>query len=277
MERGNDLLNRTASRLLGRLKAVDRAPHWNPRVTVFIVVVALVNAVLYHRPLYSFAVANLDFASLGGVLILATLDFLTTFVTALILALLSPVSQHLNRRFCMLAALCNALALYFVEAYGVVLDKSMMGNVFNTDFAEARSYLHPKLLAYLLLFGVWPCWFLSRVQIQKTSMLRRVGFLFSRAADRRGLDLCQRDYLAVDRPELPQGAGSPGLKHNGVEVGLAADGRGIAKLGSDTSDHCRNLVLEGAVRDLVGMRRARAHRRPLHIERAVVPEAPGSV
>lgn len=57
--------------------------------------IALVNAVLYHRPLYSYAVANLDFASLSGALTLATLFFLVTFVTTAILSLLSLVSVRL--------------------------------------------------------------------------------------------------------------------------------------------------------------------------------------
>ena len=159
------------------LKALDQSLHWNPRVTGFIVTVALVNAGLYHKPLYSFAVANLDYSSLGGILTLATLFFLVTFVTTLIFSLLSLVSLRLIKPLCILGALCNALALYFVETFGVVLDKSMMGNVFNTNFTEASSFFHPELLVYLLVLGASPCWFLSRVQIQRTRMLRRVTFL----------------------------------------------------------------------------------------------------
>lgn len=162
---------------LATIKSVDQSLHWNPRVTGLIVAVALVNAGLYHKPLYSFAVANLDYSSPSGVLTLATLFFLVTFVTTLIFSLLSLVSLRLIKPLCMLGALCNALALYFVETFGVVLDKSMMGNVFNTDFTEASSFFHTKLLVYLLVLGASPCWLLSRVQIQRTRMLRRVTFL----------------------------------------------------------------------------------------------------
>jgi lipid A ethanolaminephosphotransferase len=165
------------SGLISRLEAFDRALHWNPRVTGFIVVVALANAILYHGPLYSFALANLDFPSLSGALTLATLFFLATFVTTLILCLLSLVSQRLILPVCMLLALCNALALYFVESYGVVLDKSMMGNVSDTNFSEAYSFLHPKLLVYLLLFGALPCLLLSRVQIRRARVLQRLMML----------------------------------------------------------------------------------------------------
>jgi lipid A ethanolaminephosphotransferase len=175
---GHRFSNWTASGLLRRLKAIGRALHWTPSISVFIVVVALTNTILYHEPLYSFAVANLDFSTFSGVLTLSTLLFLATFVTALILSLLSLVSQRLIKPLCMIGALGNSLALYFIDSYGVVLDKSMMGNVFNTNVAEASGLYHPKILAYLFLFGALPCWALSRAQVQSAPMRRRIVGVF---------------------------------------------------------------------------------------------------
>ena len=159
------------------MRAVDRVLHWSPGTTAFIVAVALANAGLYHRPLYAFALANLDWSSPNGVLTLATLFFLTAFVTALVLSLLALVSPRMIKPLCMILTLCNATALYFIDTYGVVLDETMMGNVFNTNPAEAGEFLHPKLLVYLLLIGALPCWLLSRVQIQEPRRMRRAGFL----------------------------------------------------------------------------------------------------
>ncbi len=149
---------------------------WSPRLAGFILAVAVVNAVLYHWPLYAFVIANVDRSSFGGLLTLVTVFFLVTFVTALLLSLLSLISLRLVKVTCMVAAPCSALAIYFVQAYGVVLDKSMMGNLFNTDVAEAGSLFHPRLLLYLLLLGALPCWLLSRVQIQHNRRLQRAGF-----------------------------------------------------------------------------------------------------
>ena len=149
---------------------------WSPRATNFIVAVALTNAVVYHRPLFSFAVANLDGSRSSGVITLATLFFLVTFVTALIFSLLALVSDRLVKPFCMLFALGNALALYFIETYGVVLDETMMGNVFNTRLAEASEFLNPRLPVYLLLLGALPCWLLSKVQVRRTRFRVRAIF-----------------------------------------------------------------------------------------------------
>jgi lipid A ethanolaminephosphotransferase len=143
----------------------------------FIVAVAMANAAIYHRPLYSFAAANLAFSSSGGVLTIVTLVFLSIIATTLGLGLFALVSLRLVKPLCMLGALCSALALYFIDTYGVVLDKSMIGNVFNTDFNEVRAVLHVKILGYVLFFGVAPCWLLSRFSIQPVPFLKRGAFV----------------------------------------------------------------------------------------------------
>jgi lipid A ethanolaminephosphotransferase len=151
---------------------------WHLPVPAFILAIALANAALYQGPLYTYATTNLDTASLNGLLTLATLFLLVVFVTTVLLSLVSLVSYRLLKPLCMLVAVGNAVALYFLQAYRVVLDKTMMGNVFNTNVAEAGSFLNVKLLLYLLLFGVLPCWLLTRVRIERTRALRRVLFLF---------------------------------------------------------------------------------------------------
>jgi lipid A ethanolaminephosphotransferase len=165
------------TRLLKQRMANGATWHWHSRITGFILAVAIGNAALYQGPLYTFAVVNIDYSTLNGLLTLATLSFLVVFVTALILSLISLVSHRLLKPVCMLGAMCNALALYFIQTYSVTLDKSMMGNVFNTNLAEASSFFHLKLLLYLLVLGVLPCWLMSRVRIEKTPILRRATFL----------------------------------------------------------------------------------------------------
>jgi len=151
---------------------------WKPSATIFVITVALFNTVIYHGPLYFFAVNNLDSFTLNGILTLTTLFFVVTTFTALFFSLLSLVSPYLLKPICMLACLCNAISLYFIATYGVVLDKSMMGNVFNSNLAEASSFFHPKLLLYFFALGVLPCWLLARTQVQNSSILRRFLLFF---------------------------------------------------------------------------------------------------
>ena len=147
--------------------APDRL-RFTPSAATFIAVAAVVNALLYHLPLFSFAMGNLDLSSFAGNLTLTTLLVVLLSETVLLFTLLALIWDRLLKPFCMLIAMGNAIAVYFVLTYHVVLDETMMGNVLNTDFAESSEYLHPTLIVYVLVLGVVPCWFLARVRIRQT-------------------------------------------------------------------------------------------------------------
>ena len=143
--------------------------HWQTSAIKFIMLMSLGNIILYNSHVFLFSASNLDYLSLNGMLTLATVAVVIFIVTALFLVLLSIISKHLAKLFCMLAAVANSMALYFILTYQVVLDKTMIGNVFNTNLSEASSYLHPKLILYLLLLGILPCWFIYKIRINKIS------------------------------------------------------------------------------------------------------------
>jgi lipid A ethanolaminephosphotransferase len=141
---------------------------FTPTASTFIAVTAVVNALLYHLPLFSFAAGNLDLSSFTGDLTLGTLLVVLLSETVLLFALLALISDRLLKPICMLIAMGNATALYFVLTYHVVLDETMMGNVLNTDFVEASEYLNPTLIVYVLVLGVVPCWLLAPIRIRQT-------------------------------------------------------------------------------------------------------------
>jgi lipid A ethanolaminephosphotransferase len=149
----------------------DRS-RFTPIATTFIAVTAVLNALLYHLPLFSFAADNLDLSSATGDLTLATLLVALLSETVVLLTLLALMSHRLLKPFCMFTALGNAVAVYFVVTYHVVLDETMMGNVLNTDLGEATEFLHPILVVYVLALGVLPCRLLARVRIRPTPRLR---------------------------------------------------------------------------------------------------------
>lgn len=140
---------------------------WRPTLDTlkFVALASVLNALLYHVPLVRFAAGALDLGSMSGVLTLLTLLIVVLATTAFVLCLLAALSPRLLRPVGMLLATGNAIALYFVVTYGVVLDKTMMGNVRDTDFAEVAELLSPRLLAYLLVLGVVPALLLARLRL----------------------------------------------------------------------------------------------------------------
>lgn len=147
---------------------------WTPSTTTFIVLTAALNTALYHIPLFSFATNNLDLTAFSGILTLATVLIAVLLETALLLILPALISHRILKPFCMVMAVGNAVALYFLVTYRVVLDATMMGNVLNTNFSEASAFLHPTLILYVLVLGILPCLVLTRVRIRPSPRLRLV-------------------------------------------------------------------------------------------------------
>lgn len=65
---------------------------------------------------------------------------------------------------------------YFMQAYGVLIDRDMVANVLQTDVAEARELLTWELAAWVGLGAVLPTALLARIRLQRRPMGRALGW-----------------------------------------------------------------------------------------------------
>jgi lipid A ethanolaminephosphotransferase len=163
------------SEKLNFLQYINR--HWRCGSVLFILLYSIGNAILFQGPLYHRAMLSLGAVDLGGLLSLATLFVFQFMISVVILGVISLVSNHLTKLVCILLTVAGAAALYFIISYGTILDATMMGNVFNTNFSEVAGFSHPKLLLYLIFLGVIPALVLWRVNVIPTSRSRCLLFL----------------------------------------------------------------------------------------------------
>ncbi|WP_421847166.1 phosphoethanolamine--lipid A transferase EptA [Marinomonas sp.] len=147
------------------------------RTSTFIIVLALLNAVLYNWPLLLFSLKNLDGLTLNSLHILLVVYTVIYLVTSLVLYLLFMISRRLGKAICVVLALANSLAVYFVVTYNVILGTSMIGNILNTQYSESEQFLSPKLVIYFVVLGVIPAWLIIRTSVQKTPRLRLFLYL----------------------------------------------------------------------------------------------------
>ncbi|MBU6141071.1 MAG: phosphoethanolamine--lipid A transferase EptA [Proteobacteria bacterium] len=155
--------------LITRLEVMNF--RWN--IMVFALAYSLITLVLYHKPLFSFAIANLDYHSLNGIIILAELVIMQVLSVFLLIMMMSFV-RIIVKPICIIFFLLNAVGFYFITQYNVILDKTMMGNVFNTNLGEAGELYNPKILLCILLLGVLPSIVIARVKISTISALKRI-------------------------------------------------------------------------------------------------------
>jgi len=155
-----------------KMSHVNMKDHSSWSASKFIVVVTLANMIIYHIPLYSFLINNLNYLSLGGIATFITALIALFTITFLILSLITIIAPPLTKPFCMILALTNSIAVYFVVTYHVILGKNMMGNAFNTRATEAMDLFHPMLLVYIFFLGILPSVLLLKMHINKVHRLR---------------------------------------------------------------------------------------------------------
>ncbi|HCS64431.1 MAG TPA: phosphoethanolamine transferase [Cellvibrio sp.] len=59
----------------------------------------------------------------------------------------------------------GAFSAYFMDTYGVVIDKEMLRNTLETDSHESLGLFSTKLIAYVFILGLLPSWMVLKVRI----------------------------------------------------------------------------------------------------------------
>ncbi len=114
-----------------------------------------------------------EWAMLGSMLLVTT-----TLLTLLLSLFAWP---RLLKPVLITLLLLHAGAAYFMNSYGIYIDRDMVQNVFETNPAEAFELFNLKLLAYLLGLGVLPAALLWRTEIRYArlprALLQRLGMV----------------------------------------------------------------------------------------------------
>jgi lipid A ethanolaminephosphotransferase len=102
---------------------------------------------------------------------------LVVMLVALHYLLIAPFAyRHTVKPLLTFLLFGTAVATHYMRTYGVVLDTSMMSNVWRTDPAEARELLSWGLAAHLLLYAALPAAVLWRVRIVPQAWPRATAF-----------------------------------------------------------------------------------------------------
>ena len=80
----------------------------------------------------------------------------------------------------------SSISAYFMQAYGVIIDKGMLLNVLHTDTKEAFSYFNTNLILWLIFVTILPCVYVALVKISygsfKNALRSRVKIALSTLA-----------------------------------------------------------------------------------------------
>lgn len=137
----------------------------NIKIAHFSLIMSFLNFIFFHYHFFEFVFKNIDYTSFNGILMIVSLVILMIILNAFVFYLLLYLSRYLGKTFLVLSFIINSIAIYFVNTYSVILDESMIGNVFNTNIEESSSFFSVKLVLYLLFLGILPSIYIIKADI----------------------------------------------------------------------------------------------------------------
>lgn len=140
-------------------------------VGCFALMLSLATLVLYHIPLFSYISENIE-SGFSGVLIFVSVATIMVAVNYMVYYLALYVGRIVGRYVVALLFVGNALCLYFIDSYEVLITREMMGNVFNTRFSEASGFFSFGAVSYVVLLGVLPAIYVVRRKVDYGSFRR---------------------------------------------------------------------------------------------------------
>lgn len=146
-------------------------------LTIVSAIVSIFTLVAFHFPFFKHVVSHVE-EGFNGILITVGLVVLMLVMNFFACYLVIWLGRFVGKIIVALSLVVDAVTFYFIVTYDVMIDDTMMANVFNTNYSEASSYWSPGALLYILLLGVLPCVLLLLTRIEYGSAKRffaRIG------------------------------------------------------------------------------------------------------
>lgn len=141
----------------------------NLKITHFALLMSVFNFLFFHYAFFNFVFDHVDYSSLSGIVLITSLVVLMLVLNAFVFYLIFFLSRYVGKFLLILFFNINAIAVYFVNTYGIIIDKTMIGNILNTNYAESSSFFSIKLIFYIIFLGILPSIFIFKVEIVNVS------------------------------------------------------------------------------------------------------------
>ncbi len=135
------------------------------KIVHFSLLISCLNFLFFHFPFFKFVFNNVDQKNLNGITIIICLIVLMLVANAFVFFLILFLSRFVGKFLLVVFFIVNAIAVYFVNTYGVIIDESMVGNVLNTNYEESAGFFSIKLVLYIVLLGVIPGVYIIKAKI----------------------------------------------------------------------------------------------------------------
>ena len=124
-------------------------------LTRFCLVLSIFTGAAFHIPFFRHVLTCLE-EGFNAVLITGGLALIMLALNFFFYYLILFPGRIVGKCIVAFTLIGDAIMLYFVNTYEVLVTKQMMGNVFNTQYSEASGFFSFSFVLYVLLLGVLP-------------------------------------------------------------------------------------------------------------------------
>lgn len=120
------------------------------------IVLSVYTLLAFHYPVFHYAANNVQ-DGFNGVLIMGGAAIVMLALNYFVYYSLLYGGRIFGKILLSLMFVGNAIALYFINTYEVLITDKMMGNVFNTRYSEASGFFSFSAIWYIIFLGIMPC------------------------------------------------------------------------------------------------------------------------
>lgn len=144
---------------------------------------SLINAIVYFSlchmlivqwPLIKQVLRMVDITTLNGAYALVVVEIIQLCLFVAVLGVVSIVSVTAMRIVAGALLIADVVALYFMVAFGILLNQEMIANILNTDSGEVSALIDWKIFAWGTILGIMPAFWFLRIKIAPTTLWRRL-------------------------------------------------------------------------------------------------------
>ncbi|GIJ97237.1 phosphoethanolamine transferase EptA [Capnocytophaga stomatis] len=139
----------------------------NLSLTRFALLMSLLNFLLFHYPFFNFVFENIDYKGFSGIVTIISLVILMLVANFFTFYLIFFLSRKVGKFLLVIFFILNAIAVYFINTYNIIVDESMIGNVINTNYEESSSFFSFKMILYVIFLGIVPSIYIIKAKIVK--------------------------------------------------------------------------------------------------------------
>lgn len=135
-------------------------------------VLSVIFVVFFNKAFFMASAKTINDISLVGIAFIVSLAIVMWLLTFLVINFI--LIPGIVKPFSIFLLIAGSFAAYFMDSYGVVIDKEMLRNVLETDFQESMDLVSVKLMAYVFLLGLLPSLLVLKVNISWASPFREI-------------------------------------------------------------------------------------------------------